>query len=90
MNIIMQLLGRLHPLIVHLPIGFIVLALILSWYDRKEKTFTNGIAISFLWGGITSVLACISGYLLYQTEGFSFDTIKIHLCRVSLPQSFVF
>jgi uncharacterized membrane protein len=90
MNIIMQLLGRLHPLIVHLPIGFIVLALILSWYDRKEKTFTNGIAISFLWGGITSVLACISGYLLYQTEGFSFDTVKIHLWSGIITAIFCF
>ena len=79
MNILMQLLGRLHPLIVHLPIGFIVLALLLSWYDRKEKIFTNGIAISFLWGGISAVFACITGYLLYQTEGFTFDTIKKHL-----------
>lgn len=79
MNILMQLLGRLHPLIVHLPIGFIVLALLLSWYDRKEKIFTNGIAISFLWGGISAVFACITGYLLYQTEGFSFDTVKKHL-----------
>ena len=79
MNIIMQLLGRLHPLIVHLPIGFIVLALLLSWYDRKEKIGTKAIAFSFLCGGISSVAACITGYLLYQTEGFAFDTVKMHL-----------
>jgi uncharacterized membrane protein len=79
MNIIMQLLGRLHPLLVHLPIGFILLALLLSWYDRKDKIWTKVIALSFLWGGMSAVLACITGYLLYQTEGFSFETVKIHL-----------
>lgn len=79
MNILIQILGRLHPLLVHLPIGFIILALLLSWYDRKNKVLTHGIALSFLWGGISGVFTCISGYLLYQTEGFSFETVKVHL-----------
>lgn len=79
MEAIQQLLGRLHPLIVHLPIGFIVTALLLQWYDRKGNSITGIIRVIFLWGFIAAALACISGYLLYLDEGYSFDTVKYHL-----------
>ena len=79
MDVIQQLLGRLHPLIVHLPIGFIILGLLLQWYDRKAKTFDSVIAIIYGWAGISAVLACITGYLQYLGEGYAFDTVKWHL-----------
>lgn len=79
MDVLKQLLGRLHPLIVHLPIGFIVLGLLLQWYDRKTKQYGKVIGIIYLWGGISAVLACITGYLQYLGEGYGFDTVKWHL-----------
>lgn len=79
MEVIQQLLGRLHPLVVHLPIGFIVTALLLQWTDRRENKLEGIIIRIFLWGFIAAVLACISGYLLYLGEGYSFDTVKYHL-----------
>ncbi|MUH36247.1 hypothetical protein D9O36_10370 [Zobellia amurskyensis] len=79
MDILKQLLGRLHPLIVHLPIGFIIAGLLLQFLDRKQKEFTRVISIIYLWGGYFAVLACITGYLQYLGEGYAFDSIKIHL-----------
>ncbi|HUH46592.1 MAG TPA: c-type cytochrome domain-containing protein [Arenibacter sp.] len=79
MEIIQQLLGRLHPLVVHLPIGFIITALLLQGYDRKRNLLTAVIAMIYLWGFIAATFACISGYLLYLGEGYSFDTVKYHL-----------
>lgn len=79
MEVLKQLLGRLHPLIVHLPIGFIILGLLLHYYDRKKRQFTKVIALSYLWAGISAVAACISGYLQYLAEGYSFDSVKLHL-----------
>ena len=79
MEMIQQLLGRLHPLIVHLPIGFIMLALLLQWYDRKEKEWSKLLSLIFFWAGVTAVLACITGYLQYKGEGYSFDSVKWHL-----------
>jgi uncharacterized membrane protein len=51
MELLRQLLGRLHPVIVHLPIGFIILGLLLQWVDRKKKEFKKVISYIFLWGG---------------------------------------
>ncbi len=79
MDVLKQLLGRLHPLIVHLPIGFIVLGLLLQWYDRKRKEYHKVIPLVYLWAGISAVLACITGYLQYLGEGYAFETVKWHL-----------
>lgn len=79
MDVLKQLLGRLHPLIVHLPIGFIIFGLLLQWYDRKRKEYGKVIPLVYLWGGISATLACITGYLQYLGEGYAFDTVKWHL-----------
>ncbi|SHI58695.1 Uncharacterized membrane protein [Arenibacter nanhaiticus] len=79
MEVIQQLIGRLHPVVVHLPIGFIITGLLLQWYDRKENNLTNIIALVFLWGFIAATIACISGYFLYLGEGYAFDTVALHL-----------
>lgn len=79
MDILKQLLGRLHPLIVHLPIGFIILGLLLQVYDRKKQQHKTPIAIIYLWAGISALLACVTGYLQYLGEGFSFDSVALHL-----------
>ncbi|MEQ8218504.1 MAG: c-type cytochrome domain-containing protein [Arenibacter sp.] len=79
MEVIQQLIGRLHPIVVHLPIGFILAALLLQWYDRKNKEWSKVIGILFQWAFIFASIACVSGYLLYKGEGYSFDTVKYHL-----------
>ncbi|WP_420604137.1 c-type cytochrome domain-containing protein [Flagellimonas sp.] len=79
MDILKQFLGRLHPLLVHLPIGFIILGLLLQWYDRKIHAYTKIIALVFLWAGFCSAFTCLTGYLQYLGEGYAFATIKWHL-----------
>lgn len=79
MEIAMQLLGRLHPLLVHLPIGFIIFGLLLQWYDRERKEHLKVLSLIYYWAGISAVVACITGYLQYLGEGYVFDTVKWHL-----------
>jgi uncharacterized membrane protein/mono/diheme cytochrome c family protein len=79
MEVLKQLLGRLHPIVVHLPIGFLLLGLLLLWYDRKQRKFDKVLPLIFLWGLIGAVLACITGYLQYLGEGYAFETVKWHL-----------
>ncbi|MEH6619797.1 c-type cytochrome domain-containing protein [Maribacter arcticus] len=79
MDVLKQLFGRLHPLVVHLPIGFIIVGLLLQFYDRKQKEFNHVISLIYLWTGYFAVLACTTGYLHYLGEGYSFDSVKVHL-----------
>ena len=75
MNILMQLLGRLHPIIVHLPIGFIVLGVLFLFYDRKKKAMTKVVSLSFLWGGISAIFACVNALKRVDLPTFGKPTI---------------
>jgi len=79
MDIVKQLLGRLHPLIVHLPIGFIIVGILLQIYDRRKKELNKVISLIYLWATYFAIAACITGYLQYVDEGYSFASVKLHL-----------
>ena len=59
-------IGHFHPILVHLPIGMLLLALLLQWLSRKEKysLLQPAVPIAFLSGSIGAVLSCITGWLL--------------------------
>ena len=72
--------GRFHPLFVHLPIGFILLAFLLellSWSGRKAIN-QSLIAFIYLLGGISAVMAVISGLLLSESNAYPPDTLRQH------------
>ncbi|HEX2534662.1 MAG TPA: c-type cytochrome domain-containing protein [Chitinophagaceae bacterium] len=76
-----QLIGRFHPLIVHLPIGILLLALLLQWLSRKEQYALAPGALKVIWGlGILSaLLACITGFLLSGEGGYEEGTVGLHM-----------
>ena len=47
-----ELIGHLHPALVHLPIGILLIALLMQWLAGKEKykTLKPAIPITLLWG----------------------------------------
>ncbi|PZX61095.1 putative membrane protein [Algoriphagus ratkowskyi] len=79
-NFILPLFGRFHPVLVHLPIGFLVFGVILIFlFGKKYETYSQIIQLAFLLGGISALLASLSGFLHYQNEGYTWDTVKFHL-----------
>ena len=79
-DFILPLFGRFHPILVHLPIGFLVFGVILIfWAGKKYTIYAPIIQLAFLLGGISAGLASISGLLQYQNEGYGWDTVKFHL-----------
>ena len=52
MDFLIDLLGRFHPLIVHLPIGFLFLGLMMMVYDRKDNKHQKIIRFAFFWGSL--------------------------------------
>lgn len=65
--------GRLHPLLVHLPIGFILLALLfdLKWFKEKGTRF-NFLKIIWFLAFISSFFSALMGWLLAQ-NGYYID-----------------
>ncbi|MCG8320325.1 MAG: hypothetical protein MI921_12540 [Cytophagales bacterium] len=73
-------LGRFHPLIVHLPIGFILLAfLMMLWSKKSDKgSFNQAIRFALLLGAVSAVLAAFLGWLLAADGGYDENTLFWH------------
>ncbi|SFT87506.1 Uncharacterized membrane protein [Algoriphagus locisalis] len=79
-DFILPLFGRFHPVLVHLPIGFLVFGVILIfWTGKKYPVYSPIIQLAFLLGGISAGFASVSGFLQYQGEGYGWDTVQFHL-----------
>ena len=68
MGFIYDLIGRFHPLFVHLPIGFIIIGLMLDIFFRNKKEHAPVLRFVFLWAFITSIFSIITGYLQYDKK----------------------
>ncbi len=79
MDFIYDLIGRFHPLFVHLPIGFIIIGLMLDFFFRNKKEHQPVLSFIFLWAFITSIFSIITGYLQYDREGYAWESVQWHL-----------
>ena len=76
---ILPLFGRFHPILVHLPIGILAFGIILVFLSEKGTSkHLDSIRLAFLLGGIFAVISSISGFLQYQYEGFTWETVQFH------------
>ena len=79
MDFIYDLIGRFHPLFVHLSIGFIIIGLMLDFFFRTKKEYLPVLSFIFLWAFITSIFSTITGYLQYDREGYAWESVQWHL-----------
>ncbi|CAM3292260.1 c-type cytochrome domain-containing protein [Zobellia roscoffensis] len=73
-------LGRFHPLFVHLPIGFLFLAIVLEWYEsfRKTEVKSKLIPIAWLLGALSAAGAAITGWFLGETGLYEEEYLFSH------------
>jgi len=73
-------LGHLHPVVVHLPLGFLLLAFIFHLLAGKKKLNHLQQAVPFilLAGFIAAVLACIFGYILSLAGDYDRQLLRNH------------
>ncbi|BCU79741.1 c-type cytochrome domain-containing protein [Luteolibacter sp. LG18] len=71
---LVRFVGRFHPLVLHLPIGMVTLAILLeiTRFFSKDKDKSRGGAGALVLGfaAASSVVAVILGFLLYQGGGW--------------------
>ncbi|WP_295117896.1 c-type cytochrome domain-containing protein [uncultured Chitinophaga sp.] len=73
--------GRFHPLLVHLPIGILLMALLLQWlsYSQKFKALQPAVPVTLLIGALAALFSCITGYLLSLSGEYDKATLNVHM-----------
>lgn len=76
-----EFFGHLHPLLVHLPIGILLAALLLQWLSRKEKykALQPAVSIALLVGALTALFSCITGYILSTVDDYDDTLVSYHM-----------
>lgn len=75
-----QTIGRLHPLLVHLPIGILLLSALFYFLSRKPRfnTLDTAVSISLLIGFLTALLSVITGYGLSLNGDYADTAVAKH------------
>lgn len=78
---VIEFLGHFHPLLVHLPIGILFIALILQWMSRKNKyaVLSSAVPVILLAGSCTAFATCITGYLLSISDDYDKSLVSWHM-----------
>jgi uncharacterized membrane protein len=78
---IIDFAGRFHPLLVHLPIGFLLLGIILLWLSRNSRFAMPPIVLKTIWllGSLSALASSVSGYLLSLSAEYDADTVNWHM-----------
>ena len=77
---ISEFIGNFHPVLVHLPIGILLLAGLFQLLSLNPK-YTGlhaATSIALFWGMICAVASCISGYLLSQSGDYDEELVNTH------------
>lgn len=72
--------GHFHPLIVHLPIGFLLIAglLEIDRLVRHNSVNPHTITLILFWSAVSATLACVFGYMLSLGGGYEAETLNSH------------
>lgn len=78
----LQITGRLHPLVLHLPIGFAILFFILILLPKRSslehKTLDAIVRIILLLTSLLASVTALSGFLLSTQGDYGLDSLSTH------------
>jgi uncharacterized membrane protein len=77
---IIEFFGKFHPLLVHLPIGFFLLAFVLKIYSfwRQKEVIDPVLPLILGLSILASVFSSITGYLLSQSGEYDAEMVNYH------------
>ena len=75
----LQLLGRLHPMIVHFPIALLLVAVVMELFTlgNFRHSFRPAIRFLVILGAISALGSAGLGWLLAENEGISGSTLDL-------------
>jgi uncharacterized membrane protein len=70
----------IHPLLVHLPIGIILLAVCFEWIVYRERYTFLRASLLLIWrlGAIAAIITCISGWWMRHSGEYDGATVDYH------------
>ena len=80
METIINFIGHFHPILVHLPIGILLFAIVLQLLSKCEKfdQLANALPFAYLLGAISAVFSCITGLALANNGDYDADLVFKH------------
>lgn len=77
---ILKFFGRIHPLVVHFPIGFLLLAALVEIILRKQQFQALKNYVHYLWGlgAVSTFFAILFGYFLSLSGDYNENTVFLH------------
>jgi mono/diheme cytochrome c family protein len=78
---ISEAIGRFHPVLVHLPIGVLLIAVLFHWLSDNPKYGVSAQVVKLLYGiGIGgALLSAITGFLLSNSGEYDESTVALHM-----------
>ncbi|MEO6455344.1 MAG: c-type cytochrome domain-containing protein [Ginsengibacter sp.] len=78
---ITEFIGRFHPVLVHLPIGFLLIGLMLQFFSAKQKYNVSKqvITLVILCGMVAAIISCITGYFLSLSGDYEEELAGWHM-----------
>jgi uncharacterized membrane protein len=77
--LISEFIGHWHPLLIHFPIGILLMAVALQFFQyTSKKDFNSSISILFLLGSIFAGISCLAGWLLASTGEYNEEVVFFH------------
>lgn len=76
----LQPVGRMHPLVLHFPIGFVVLLVLVNLFKSQleEQSYQKVNKFLLLLTAFTTTLAAVMGFFLSREEGYSSSLMSVH------------
>jgi uncharacterized membrane protein len=80
MNSLINWSGPFHPVLVHLPIGFLILAVVFQWMATRGRYagLAAAIRVTYLFGLISAVISCLTGLALSSSGDYDASTLQFH------------
>ena len=74
-----EFVGQLHPLLIHFPIGILLMAIGLYFFQIiSKKDFNSSISILVLIGSVLAGISCLAGWLLASTGEYNDEIVFFH------------
>lgn len=73
-------MGQFHPLIVHLPIGILLVNALFVFLSKTKRYagLSEAIPLTLFLGALSAVLACVTGWFLSQNGGYTEGVLTYH------------